>query len=81
MLTFTEAQDALQGTIKSNDQPGETSLQKVAFVGSALSFDFDSGEYGVMSVKVDVAGDAFTGDMTIASFGMAVPFTGTRKPQ
>ena len=77
-LVFTETEDGLRGTIESDEQSAETSLQNVAFEGSTLSFSFENPEAGTLKAKVEVEGDAFDGTMEAPMYGIEMPFTGSR---
>ncbi|MCY4426767.1 MAG: hypothetical protein OXC05_07020 [Halieaceae bacterium] len=79
IFTIMEADEALSGTIVMESGLGDWPLENVMFDGSELSFDFDSGQYGVMKVKVHVEGDAFKGTWTLARMGMSMPMAGTRQ--
>ncbi len=81
-LTFAEVEEALTGAIASSEQPDESApLEDLSFDGSTLTFKFDSGQYGILSVTATVEGDAFDGLMNVGAFGVDVPIKGNRKTE
>lgn len=79
ILSFTEVDDVLGGMIGSDQQGGEIGIQNVAFEENQVTFEYDSGQYGMMDVKLMLEGDALNGDMNVRQFGASVPFTAVRK--
>ena len=79
IFTIVEAEEALSGTIALRAMPGDLPLDNVTFDGSELSFDFDTGQHGVMNVKVHIDGDAFKGTWNLTSMQFSMPMAGTRQ--
>lgn len=76
-ITLEESGSGLDGTISSPTGEEEEGLQSISFDGTSLSFSFDGGETGEVSVSVTVDGDTFDGSVSVAQFG-SFPITGTR---
>ena len=82
VLTFTEVEDMLAGTIGADQTPDESaSLEEVMFDSemSKVTFTYDSGEFGIMNVTLTLDGDALNGIMNVTQFGAEVPMTCSRK--
>ncbi|MEX0820757.1 MAG: hypothetical protein WD021_01320 [Rhodothermales bacterium] len=78
VLAFTAMEDGLTGTITGEGTEGVTELMDVAYDDARLSFEFESNEYGLLVADVNVAGDTFSGDLNVASYGTVVPMNGAR---
>ena len=81
ILSIMETGDGLSGTIAQADQPDlKAPVEELMFdkENSRASFTFDSGEYGIMKVKLKLDGDALDGQMTVTSYGVDVPMTAKR---
>ncbi len=83
VLTFTEVEDMLAGTIGAAQTPDETApLEEIMFDSemSKVTFNYNSGdEFGIMNVTLTLDGDALNGIMNVIQFGVDVPMTGSRK--
>ena len=78
-LNFIEEEGVLNGTI-TNDMTGTTALDKVAFnEENNLSFEFDSGQYGIMAVNLLLEGDALDGNLDMLDMAASMPFSATRQ--
>ncbi len=73
----TAADGAITGAMSNPMGPGETALAGLVRDGQALTFSFDSGEYGVIAMRLVFDGDAYAGTMSVMSMG--IPIAGTRK--
>ena len=81
VLTFTEVEDMLAGTIGSEQAPGEVApLEELLFDSemSKVTFSYDSGEYGIMIVTLTLDGDALNGMMNVTQFGVDIAFNSSR---
>ena len=76
-IQMEESGGGLSGTISSPTSEEDEDLRNVSFDGSTLSFDFDGGQVGTVSVSVDVDGEAFDGNVSAGQAG-SFPITGTR---
>ncbi len=84
VMAFTEAGDLLSGTITSDDSPDQSSvLEDLMFDTemSKLSFKFDGGEFGTLSVNTTLAGDSLDGTMTVGAYGVDVAMTAKKKAE
>ena len=83
VLTFTEVDDMLAGTIGAAQTPDETApLEELMFDSemSKVTFNYNSGdEFGIMNVTLTLDGDALNGIMNVIQFGVDVPMTCSRK--
>ncbi len=82
ILTITEVDDMLAGTIGAAEQPDQTApLEELMFDSemSKVTFTYDSGEFGIMNVTLTLDGDALNGIMNVTQFGAEVPMTASRK--
>ena len=82
ILTITEVEDMLAGTIAAAEQPDQTApLEELMFDSemSKVTFTYDSGEFGIMNVTLTLDGDALNGIMNVTQFGAEVPMTASRK--
>lgn len=81
ILTIMDSADGLMGKIAQSEQPDLAApVDELMFDGdnSSTTFTFDSGEFGIMKVKLKLAGDAMDGVMTVTSYGVDVPMTAKR---
>ena len=81
ILTVMESGEGLMGHIAQTEQPDQTApVDALMFDGdsSNMTFSFDSGEYGIMKVKLQLDGDAMNGVMTVTSYGVDVPMVAKR---
>jgi hypothetical protein len=75
-LTIEGDASGLSRTISGGD--GETTdLSGVSFDGTTLSFSFDSGQAGRLTVNVEIDGSTFEGSVT-GAFG-SIPITGEKE--
>ncbi len=83
VLTFTEVEDMLAGTIGAAQTPDESApLEELMFDSemSKVTFNYNSGdEFGIMNVTLTLDGDALNGIMNVIQFGVDVPMTCSRK--
>ncbi len=82
ILTITEVDDMLAGTIGAAESPDQTAPLEALMFDSEMSkvtFTYDSGEYGIMNVTLTLDGDALNGIMNVTQFGAEVPMTASRK--
>ncbi len=68
---------AISGTMSNPMGPGGSPLGSFVRDGQTLSFSFDSGDYGVLPVRLAFKDGAYEGTMTV--MGMAIAITGARK--
>lgn len=82
VIVFTEADDMLSGTIAGSQAPDQAiALEELMFdeATSAVSFSYDSGQYGVMDVNLTLADDALNGTMNVTQYNAEVPMQATRQ--
>ena len=82
ILTITEVDDMLAGTIGAAESPDQTAPLEALMFDSEMSkvtFTYDSGEFGIMNVTLTLDGDALNGIMNVTQFGAEVPMTASRK--
>ncbi|MFB3131090.1 MAG: hypothetical protein ACE10K_01055 [Rhodothermales bacterium] len=83
VLTFSEVEDMLAGTIGTAQAPDETApLEELMFDSemSKVTFTYNSGdEFGIMNITLTLDGDALNGIMNVIQFGVDVPMTCSRK--
>ena len=78
VLTLTGEPADLEGTITNEAMPGGSAqLDDLVLDGSTLTFNFDGGQSGRISVSVELDGDDLDGTLTVPRLG-AVPMTGSR---
>ena len=70
-----EEGDEIQGTFVAGDAP--LSIQEIKKEGNALTFYFDTPDFGRINTKADFNGPTVSGIMNAQ--GMDVPFTGQKK--
>ncbi|MDE2730394.1 MAG: hypothetical protein OXI38_03240 [Bacteroidota bacterium] len=82
-IVFSESDEVLAGTIGMDDSPvGDTmAMEELVFDSETMqvSYTFDSGEFGVMSVTLTLDGDSLDGLMTVHQFGIDVPLVAQRE--
>lgn len=78
VVTITEAEDGLIGSITNDALAGSMDISDLAFADDKLTFVFDSGQFGMISFSVDVAKDMFDGTINVPDFG-DMPVSGKRK--
>jgi outer membrane receptor protein involved in Fe transport len=79
-LNITKEGDAFKGSIISNRMPKEVTLTSVLLKGDELTFTYDvafGGNTSTITVKGIIAGDTFTGNMSLGQFG-TFPITAKR---
>ena len=74
-LTLEGAPGNLSGTIVTRGE--EQTLEDVELSGSDLSFEFDGGQVGILSVTATIEGDTMEGLVTVPGYG-GVALEGTR---
>ena len=83
VLTFTESDEGLAGTIDMADSPigSEVVVEELVFDSETMqvTYSFDSGEFGMMSVTLTLDGDNLDGLMTVHQFGIDVPLAAQRQ--
>ena len=67
----------ISGTMSNPMGPGSVPLSAFVRDGQALSFSFDSGDYGVLPVRLTFKDGTYEG--TVSVMGMGLPITGARK--
>jgi imidazolonepropionase-like amidohydrolase len=78
VLTLSGDPDDLEGTITNDASPGDPAdLEDVVVSGTTLSFSFDGGQFGEISVSVNIEGDTFEGSLSVPGAG-GLPISGTR---
>ncbi|GAB5518291.1 MAG: hypothetical protein RhofKO_05420 [Rhodothermales bacterium] len=78
VVALSGSPDDLSGTILADGAPAPAPLTDLTLDGDDLSFKFDSGQYGVLSVTASLANDAFDGTLAVA--GMSIPMQGAKMP-
>jgi len=76
-IDLDESGGGLEGTISSPTGQDDADLESVSFDGTTLSFDFDGGQIGTVSVSVEVEGESFDGTVSAGQAG-SFPISGTR---
>ena len=76
-IELEESGGGLEGTISSPTGQDDADLESVSFDGTTLSFDFDGGQIGTVSVSVEVEGESFDGTVSAGQAG-SFPISGTR---
>ena len=79
-LTLTGSPDDLGGSITSDVLSGTATLEQVELDGQALTFTFDSGEYGRVDADVTLGGDAFEGTLGVSGETYSIEGTRTSGP-
>ena len=83
LLTFTESEEGLAGMIHLDETPIEEAapMEELAFDSETmqLTYSFDGGEFGRMSVTMTLEGDNMDGLMTVHQFGVDVPLVAARQ--
>lgn len=82
VMAFTMVNDMLTGTITSDDMPDQPApLEDLMYdeETSKLTFKFDGGEFGTLSVNTTFAEGKLDGLMTIGAYGVDVPMTASKK--
>lgn len=77
-ITFTDGEEGLMGSIIGDGFSESLPLGGVTFEESMLDFEFNTPDFGRMTVSVQVEGDAFSGNLNVTSYGMDAPITGMR---
>ena len=75
-LTLTGSPDDLSGTLTSAALTGSATLEQIELDGSALTFSFDTDEYGRVEAALTLEGDSFEGTLDVS--GETYPIEGTR---
>jgi len=78
VISITEAEGSLVGSITSDALSGTMDLTDLAFADNKLSFKFDSGQYGVLDLNVTVDGNSFNGAISVPGIG-EMPVSGSKK--
>lgn len=78
LVTITEANGSLMGSITSEALSGAMDLTDLTFAENMLSFKFDSGQYGVLDLNATVDGNSFEGALSMPGVG-DMPITGSKK--
>ncbi len=78
VISINQTESNLQGYIMGDGLNEEVDLTNLQFMDETLSFSFDSGEYGIIDLTVDVDGDAFDGSLVVPGVG-EMPVSGTRQ--
>jgi imidazolonepropionase-like amidohydrolase len=76
-LTLSGTPDALAGTITNDALQGEAPLENVMRNDDVLSFDFDGGSYGQVSMTLTLSEDDLEGSVEVPGMG-GMPVTGSR---
>ncbi len=82
VMNFTAVDGVLSGTITSDDAPEQAApMEDLAYDAdmSKVTFKFDGGEFGAMTVDSKLEGDAMNGLLTVLSYGVDVTLTAERK--
>ncbi len=77
-ITFMDGEEGLMGSIIGDGFSESLPLGGVTFEESMLDFEFNTPDFGRMTVSVQVEGDAFSGNLNVTSYGMDAPITGMR---
>jgi hypothetical protein len=67
----------LVGTISSEALAGPMDLNDLVFEDNTLSFNFESGQFGMLEVTADLEGDALNGSINVEGYGV-MPLKGMR---
>ncbi len=82
VMTFAEEERMLNGTIANDEQPDQVAvLEELSYDTemSRVTFIFDGGEFGEMSVSSVLNGDQMEGMLTVGAYGVDVALTAARK--
>ena len=82
LLSFSMTDGVLGGTIVGDDQPEEVApLTDLAFdaEASTVTFDFDGGEFGIMSISLTLGEQGLNGLLKVAQYGVEAPMSAKRK--
>ena len=77
-FTFTDGEEGLMGSIIGDGFSESLPLAGITFAESMLDFEFDTPDFGRMSVSVQVDEDSFSGNLNVVSYGMEAPISGMR---
>ena len=78
VVTIAEEDGNLVGSISNDALPGKMDLSGLMFENNKVSFNFDSGEYGVLRFSANVMENKLNGNIAIDGFG-EMPVTGQKK--
>ena len=84
VMKFMEGENGLTGTIAADDNPELAApMQDLVYdkETSKLSFNFDGGEFGKLSVSTKLADDKLSGMMNVGAYGVDVSMTASRKTE
>ncbi len=78
VVSIAEAEGALLGTITNDALPGKMELTGLMFEDSKVTFNFDSGEFGVLEFNADITDNLIKGNINVPGFG-EMPVVGSKK--
>lgn len=78
MITIMEMDGKLVGKISSDALAGSMDLSNLMFEDNTVSFNFESGQFGMIAAKALLEGDALNGTINVSGVG-DLPITGMRK--
>lgn len=82
LLSFAMTDGMLGGTIVGDEQPEQAaSLTDLVFdaEASTVTFDFDGGEFGTMSISLTLGEEGLNGLLKVTQYGVEAPMSATRK--
>lgn len=82
LLSFTMTDGVLGGIIVGDDAPDEiANITDLAFdaEASTVTFNFDGGEFGIMSVSLTLGEEGMKGLLKVTQYGMEAPMNAKRK--
>jgi hypothetical protein len=68
----------LEGTITSDLESEASDLENLELNGTTLTFEFDAGDPGQVSVRAAITGDEMEGSVNVPNFDAVVPLSATR---
>ncbi len=75
-----EMEGKLVGKISSDALAGSMDLSDLMFEDNTVSFNFESGQFGMIAAKALLEGDALNGTINVSGVG-DMPITGMRKKE
>lgn len=82
LLSFAMTDGVLGGTIVGDEQPEQVApLMDLAFdaEASTVTFDFDGGEFGTMSISLTLGAEGLNGLLKVIQYGVEAPMSSMRK--
>ena len=78
VVTIAEVEGVLSGVLTNDALPGEMELSGLTFEDNKVSFKFDSGEFGILTLNANVMDNKMEGSINVDGFG-EMPVKGQKK--